>query len=50
MMKTEFANRCGVRVKTVDNWLSHGYVRGAKKIDNDFYIPEDAKAPYTKTV
>lgn len=48
MTRKEFANKCGVRVKTVDNWISHGYVRGVKNADNNFFIPNDAKAPYTK--
>lgn len=45
----EFAKRCNKSVKTVKKWIESGYVPSAVKKDNDYFIPETAREPYTGT-
>ena len=46
----EFYNRYEGKysLKLINMWLKKGYIRGAKEINNLWYIPNNALPPYTK--
>lgn len=49
MTKSDFAKKYKTTERTVDKWLSKGYIRGARQENNEWLIPDDAKAPYTRS-
>lgn len=44
----EFANSCNTSIKTVKKWIDSSYIPSAVKKDNDYFIPDSARQPYTK--
>ncbi len=41
-------NKGKYSLKLINEWLKKGYIRGAKEINNLWYIPNNALSPYTK--